>query len=208
MKAIGYKLTERDVEILQFINLFGFCEMPHLDKRFGWAKPRNYQVVNRLVEAGLLRHERVFYGRHGIYRLTVKGAKFTGLPPLARIPLANYTHDVTLIEVYLRLRLAYPDAVWVSERALMQDKHADGVGKRGHLPDGVLVLPEGKQVAIEVELSMKGKERLEKILKGYGAAFGYEAVWYYCSEGVASAMSSMVAKWPFIKIYRLKEFLG
>ena len=85
MKARGHQLTERDLEILAFINTFGFCEMPQLEARFGLRKPRNYQVMNRLVGAGLVRHERVFYGRHGIYRLSPKGARFTGLPALARV---------------------------------------------------------------------------------------------------------------------------
>lgn len=204
----GVKLTERDLEILHFINQFGFCEMPHLDKRFAMRKPRNYQVINRLVKAGLMKHERVFYGRHGIYRLSPKGAKLTTLPPLARIPLANYTHDITLIEVYLQLCQHHPEAQWISERQLMQDKHADGVGKRGHLPDGILMFPDGKQIAIEVELTLKGRQRLESILKGYSAAFAFKEVWYYCPEGVAAFIGAMAAKLPFIRIFNLKTFLA
>jgi DNA-binding MarR family transcriptional regulator len=83
------RVTERDIEILRFINDFGFCEMPHLNKRFGWRKPRNYQVVNRLLRMGFLKHERVFYGRHGIYRLSQKGARHTDLPALQRVPLGK-----------------------------------------------------------------------------------------------------------------------
>lgn len=203
----GFKLTERDLQILSFINAFGCCEMPQLDRRFGLSKPRNYQLMNRLLKAGLVKHERVFYGRHGIYRLTAKGAKLTDLPPLARIPLATYHHDLTLIELYLRLRERYPQAHWMSERALMRDKHADGVGKRGHLPDGVLILPEQKPIAVEVELTLKSKPRLERILKGYSAAFDYQAVWYYCSEAVAAYIAPMTVKLPFIHIHRLKDWL-
>lgn len=208
MAKAGFKITERDVEILRFINDFGFCEMPQLERRFGFKKPRNYQVMSRLIEGGLVKHERVFYGRHGIFRLSERGAKLTELPALARVPLATYQHDLTLIEVYLKLREQYPAAQWVSERQLRRDKYFDGVGKTGHLSDGLLVFPDGKQVAVEVELSLKGKHRLEHILKGYGADFSLEAVWYYCSEGVASVISLMAASWPFVKIYPLREFLG
>ncbi|MDQ3187106.1 MAG: MarR family winged helix-turn-helix transcriptional regulator [Pseudomonadota bacterium] len=207
-KAKSHKLTERDIELLKFINLFGFCEMPYLEQRFGLKKPRSYQVVNRLVEGGLVKHERVFHGRPGIYRLSPKGAQLTGLPRLVRVPLATYHHDITLIQVYLRLRVAYPQADWISARSLLQAKHADGVGRRGHLPDGVLVLEGGKQVAIEVELTMKGRHRLEKILKSYAGAFDYGEVWYYCAANVAAAMRPLVEKLPFIKIYSVKEFLA
>ena len=204
----GFKLTTRDIEILQFVNEFGFCEMPHLDARFGLCKPRNYQVVGRLVKAGLLRHERVFYGRHGIYRLTPRGAKLTDLPALAKIPMGNYSHCISLIEVYLKLRELYPEADWVSERHLMHDKHFDGVGKRGHVPDGILVFADGKQVAIEVELTLKGRQRLESILKSYGAAFGFSAVWYYAPKKIAGSIGLLAAKMAFIKIHTLEELLG
>lgn len=204
----GIRLTERDLAILDFINQFGFCEMPHLDHRFGLHKPRNYQVINRLIDARLVTHERVFYGRHGIYRLTTQGAKLTVLPPLARLPLGNYTHDITLIEVYLRLRSRYPEATWISARQLMRDKHADGVGQRGHLPDGILVFPDHRQIAIELELTMKSKPRLKSILTGYSAAFSYKEVWYYCPDPLVAPIASMAANLPFIKIHRLRELLS
>jgi hypothetical protein len=202
------QVTARDIEILRFINEFGFCEMPHLDKRFGWNKPRNYQVIERLLRMELLRHERVFYGRPGIYRLTQKGASYTDLPAMRCVPLGNYVHEVTLIDVYLQLRFLYPEARFISERQLKRDKFFDGVGQRGHLSDGFLIFPEGKQVAIEVELSLKGRNRTESILKGYGGEFSIEEVWYYCPEGIASSLRSMAAKMPFIKVYDLREFLG
>ncbi len=199
----NYRITERDLEILKFINDFGFVEMPHLDRRFGFKKPRNYQLITKLVDAGFVQHERVFFGRHGVYRLTPKGAAMTELPHLARINLGTYKHDIVLIDTYLNLRMQYPEAGWISERQLMKDKHATGVGQRGHVPDGLLVFPDGKQVAIEVELTLKGKYRLEKILKGYGAAFSYKEVWYYCSRAIIDSMRSMAVKMPFIKFYEL-----
>lgn len=204
----GVMVTERDREILKFINDFGFCEMPQLDKRFGLKKPRNYQVISRLLEAGLLQHERIFHARHGIYRLTAKGARLTELPPLARVPLANYQHDLTLMEVYLKLREQHSQAQWIPTRQLMRDKHQEGVGKRGHLPDGVLVFPDGGEIAIEVELSLKSRYRLERILKGYAGSFNYREVWYYCHNSIAAYIKPMAAKMPFIKIFTLKELLG
>jgi len=203
----GVQLTTRDIAILEFINMFGFCETAQLNRRFELRCPRNYQVMNRLIKAGLVTHQRVFHDRPGIYRLTKRGAGFTDLPPLSRLRLGNYRHDVMVIDLYLALRQRYPEAQWVSERALMRDKHTPGVGQRGHLPDGVLLLPEQKSIAVEIELSMKGKHRLERILKGYSAAFDYGAVWYYCSDAVAAYIASMAARMPFIKIHRLQEWL-
>ena len=58
-------LTERYREILKFINDFGFCEMPHLDARFAWKQARNYQIMRRLIGAGLVKHERVLFWQAG-----------------------------------------------------------------------------------------------------------------------------------------------
>jgi len=56
---------------------------------------------------------------------------------------------------------------WISERKLKHDKYKLGVGQHGHLPDAVLVCPDGKQIAVEVELSCKSKQHLDAILKTY-----------------------------------------
>src|ERR1700722_13596289 len=113
-KLSGMQLTERDIRILHFINDFGFCEMPQIEKMFGLVKPRSYQIMQRLVTAGLVKHERVFHGRHGIYRLSKKGAGHTELPALARITLGNYNHSLAVLDVYLYLLTKHPDAEWLS----------------------------------------------------------------------------------------------
>jgi hypothetical protein len=122
-------------------------------------------------------------------------------------PLGNYAHEVALIDVYLRLRAIYPEARFISERQLKRDKFFTGVGKSGHLSDGFLVFPDEKQIAVEVELSLKGKNRTEKILKGYGGDFSIKEVWYYCPEGIAASLRVIASKMPFVKIHSLREFL-
>lgn len=209
----AFRLTERDQDILTFINEFGFCEMPQLDKRFSLNKPRNYEIMRRLVNNGLLIHERILHNHHGVYRLSPEGARCTNLPSLARVPLATYRHDLLVVEVHLRLRLEHPDARWISARHLMQEKHQHGVGKTGHLPDGILVFENGEQIAIEVELTPKGKNRLERILRGYGGAFEYKEVRYYCSKETEARTAHMVTKMSsikeksFINVHSLEKLL-
>ena len=208
----GMRLTERDIKILHFINDFGFCEMPQIEQMFGLVKPRSYQIMQRLVAAGLVNHERVFHGRHGIYRLSKKGAAHTDLPALTRIALAHYNHSLAILDVYLHLRTRHPDAEWLSERHLIHTKYADGVGKRGHLPDGILLMPGSDQkenrIAIEVELRSKAKARIQTILKWYTSQFDFSEVWYFCPQGVAESLRSVVGEsMPFVKIRSLREIL-
>ena len=114
------QVTQRDVEILRFINEFGFCVMPQIEIRFGMRGRRSYQVMEKLVKAGLVYHERIFYGKHGVFYLTDKGANFTDLPSIEKISLGIYEHQMVLTNVYLKLRQHYPDMEWISERQLIQ----------------------------------------------------------------------------------------
>lgn len=200
-------ITDRDVEILNFINEFGFCEMPQIEKKFGVKTPRSYKVMQRLVKAGLVSHERVFYNRHGAFYLTHEGAKHTPLPAISNLPKDIYKHQLTIMEVYFKLIQLYPDAVWVSERVLKRDKFTEGIGKSGHIPDGKMIFPDHREIAIEVELTLKSRRRLEQIFRAYSAQFKIAEVWYFCSEKVISSLSKASANKSYIKIHKLEEYL-
>lgn len=202
------QLTKRDIEMIRFINEFGFCEMPQFMKRFGLKKTWMYEMMQRLIEAGFIKHQRILHGRPGVYSVTRKGAKLTDLPPIEQVTVGRYEHQNCVLNVYMKLREQYPEAHWISERRLMNDKFCDGLGKTGHVSDGILMFPDGKQIAIEVELSIKGKNRIEKILRGYGAQLSIKEVWYYCTPPVASLLKRLSANMPFIKTYHLREFLN
>lgn len=208
IKISGVRLTDRDIDILRFVNEFGFCEMSQIEKRFGMKSSYSYRVIRRLVKIGFMNHQRLFHMRNGIYFLTTKGAECTDLPPIKKISLGQFEHQRAVTDVYIKLREKIPEALWISERQLKHDKFYEGVGKTGHLSDGMLVFPDGKQIAIEVELSLKGKNRIERIFKGYGAQFSIKEAWYYCPEGLIKPLKKLAEKMPFIKIYNIAEFLA
>ena len=202
------RLTERDIEIIQFINEFGFCEMNQIEEKFFLNKPRNYEIMRRLVKNGFVNHERIFFRRPGIYYASAKGSGYTDLPVVDRLLTNQYIHQISIIKVYLKLQQLYPDASWISERRLKHEKFYDGIGKTGHISDGIFLFPDGRRIAIEVEMSVKGKNRIEKILREYGADLSIKEVWYYCSKRVISAVTSVATKMPFVKIFSLEECLS
>ena len=68
-----------------------------------------------------------------------------------------------------------------------------GFGPRGgarlHYPDLVLRTADGRRIALELELSSKGRPRLETILSGYGADSRFDGVVYLVeSRSVAQAV--------------------
>lgn len=202
------RLTKRDKEILKFINASGWCIAPQIEKRFSIRWWIVYRIMKRLTKAGLAEHKRVYFDDHGIFYLSHRGARYTDLPSIDGISKGIYDHQRTLVDVILKLRELYPDAKWVSERYLKQQKFYYGVGKLGHVADGVLIFPDDRKVAIEVELSIKGKLRIEKIFRAYAAQVAIREVWYFCADNVMPALSAMSAKKPFIKVHSLKSFLA
>lgn len=201
------RVTEREIQILRFINEFGFCHIQQIMKYADMRQARCYAIMKVLTRLGLVQHKRYIHGEFGIYYVTQKGAGMTELLPLHKISLGIYEHQLRIVDVYLKLRAQLPDVKWLSERRLQADHYTEGLGRRGHLPDGILVFPDGKQIAIEIEISMKAKQRLERILKGYSAQFVIEEVWYFCAPDILGSFTKFVEHLTFVKVHNLKEFL-
>jgi DNA-binding MarR family transcriptional regulator len=206
IKKANIQLTPRDVEMLSFINQFGFCEIGHIQKQFNLKKQRSYYIMKRLIHGGLLNHQRIFYGEHGVYFLTEAGASHTPLPALSKLSYRHYHHHLKVIDVAMRLTRQYPESTWISERQLLIDKFKKGQRAKGHVADGVLHLPEDKKMAIEVELSRKGQRRLERILKKYATA-EFDEVWYYCSPVLFDVLERLTQTLSFIKVFNIEGFL-
>jgi hypothetical protein len=99
----------------------------------------------------------------------------------------------------------YPSAEWLSERFVRRQKSIYAVGRKiKHLCDGILVLPDDKQIAIEVELTMKTKERLNEIIRSYALHDRLKEVWYYCSPETIDRVRRAADKWDHVKVYGLE----
>jgi len=201
------QLTKRDKNILNFINESGFCVMPQIQREFNLRFPRSYQVMKRLVDGNYVLHHQIFKYQYGFYYLTRKGAEHTSLPHISHIPLGNYQHQLLITDIRQQLCTKYPETKWISERYLKQQKFYYGIGKTGHTADGILVFHDERKIAIEVELSLKGKRRLETIFSAYGAQLEIDEAWYFCAEPIIRPLNSLAKNKSYIKIHSLKEFL-
>lgn len=199
-------LSMVEVEILRFLNEFGFCEISHIIKQFCMRKTCAYDYMSRLLKRELIINARVLKFQPRAYYLTLRGIDILKLhlPLIKKIPLNIYEHQLAVIDVYLTLMKIYPDATWISERRLIREK-ADS---NDHLPDGVLVFPDGKYCAVEVEKTLKAKDRLEDIMLRYGLQLNYKEVWYFCSTSVMPSVTKFAASMPYIKVFRLGDFIS
>lgn len=139
-----------------------------------------------------------------MYSVTNYGATCTDLPPLQNIPKDNYIHQLTVMNVYFQIKNQFPGAVWLSERRIKREKNDYCVGNRvKHLADGIVILPDAKEVAVEVELTMKSQKRLKEIIQGYALHQHINEVWYYCPIETADKIKKAAEQWGHIKIHPL-----
>ena len=153
--------------------------------------------LRALVRTGILQRRRLFDRRPAIYQITRLGLAVIGsrLPP-PRLDLRSYEHDIGLGWLWLAARAGRFGALsdLVSERQMRSDDAASnrrgeplavrlgGVGPGGrprlHYPDLLLLTASGHRVAVELELSSKGRTRRERILAGYAGDPRIDVVLY------------------------------
>jgi hypothetical protein len=92
--------------------------------------------------------------------------------------------------------------VWVCERELARER-----GVSGHLPDGVVVL-DGRRVAVEVELTLKSRQRIEAILDDLAGS--YNTFLYFCAPKPLACLTELAAsgRWPGLGLRELPTIVG
>lgn len=196
------RLTSRDRQLLGFVAEHRLVLGAHVQGLLGLTVAAAYARLRRLTAAGYLRHENVFHRQPGCYQVTRKGLGAIGSPYSPRpVNVGEYQHDVGLAWLWLAARRgAFGEMREVIGERRMRSGDASpertgepfgvrlgGYGAGGrerlHYPDLLLVTPNGKRVAVELELSAKGRTRREKILSGYAADGRIDAVLYLVEQG-------------------------
>jgi hypothetical protein len=163
----------------------------------GTSAPRARPMVDSLVDAGHLTRQELFTGRPAYCQVRRSGllAIGSGLPP-PRLRLDHYRHDVGAAWLWLAAhRGTFGDLAEVlGERRLRSHDGARRPGsepygvrlggfdsqghERLHYPDLLLIDRGGHRLALELELTRKGRLRRERIIDAYGADARIDAVLY------------------------------
>jgi hypothetical protein len=191
------RITDRDRELLEFMARHRLVHAGHIGALLGVGLDRAGAILGRLARGGYVLRQPVFDQQPACYRIRPQGLALigSGLPPPG-LDLRAYQHDVGVAWLWLAARHGSfgPVREIVSERQLRSHDEAPeragpalavrlgGYGPGGrerlHYPDLVLERPDGRRIALELELSSKGRNRLERILAGYGADRRIDAVLY------------------------------
>jgi hypothetical protein len=198
----GFRITERDDEIVRFAGLHMAVEATQLAAWLDMCVTTVRRRAARLAELGLLEKERVVHARPSAYTATAAGLERSGLQlPVARISLAHYEHSLELVWLFIALEREFGYGRVRSERQLRSQElraaaeaqrartrhrptHAVPLAsaKRGlHFPDLVVEwgAPNGGLLAVELELTSKGQARRRQIVSAYRNASHVERVRYY-----------------------------
>jgi len=195
------RVTDRDRELLAYVAEHRLVLAAHVQALLELSPTATYARLRALASAEMLSQRRVFHNQPGCYQITRKGlAVLRNELPAPRLDVSCYEHDVGVAWLWLAARDGAfgPLREVISERRLRShdgspdgrsEPHAvrlGGVGPGGrpklHYPDVLLVDPAGHRIALELELTPKGRTRREQILAGYGADSRIDVVVYLTDQ--------------------------
>tara|TARA_B110000003_G_C16453769_1_gene458971 strand:+ start:62 stop:673 length:612 start_codon:yes stop_codon:yes gene_type:complete len=197
------RVTDRDVEIIKWLNKHGYATVTQIAKYISTSKQFAYARLKKLVDNQYIEHQRIFAKGDGIYKPSLVGNKMANevMKPVNKINLQTYQHNLKLVDLSMHLLKSY-SCEFITERQLRHEKGNSGIGRLGHISDGILLI-DGKKIAIELELTGKSNYRLEKIINEYVTKFEFEEVWYFCSDEVKEKLTDKTAKYGFFKVHSL-----
>jgi hypothetical protein len=155
-----------------------------------------YELVRRLVAAGLLERTQTLAGGPTLISATAAGITYAGLGLApATIRIGEVDHWLACADVALELERRFGADSVLTDRELRFRERLTGrpiasakLGEtrngywRLHHPD-LAVVEDGRTTAYEVELTPKSQRRLETILRGWRRARHVERCVYLCPAG-------------------------
>lgn len=193
--------------ILIWINSFGFCQKDHIQKKFSLSLKETDAIIHNLTQEDLVIAEKIFTDLPECYRVTKNGVIQSKdlLPAIKKIPISTYRHNLKVIDVSLHFVNNDTSYNFNSERLIRHKRGLKGVGQKGHICDGELVL-DTKKIALEIELSSKGTKRRKEIISHYIRNIEYDEMWYlYDNIRVYREIAPLTERLNFIKLVDLKN---
>ena len=199
------RIVERDLIILRQLSKWKFMLARHVkavafngqracDRRLKML--REYEYINK---------QKHLYGVPSLYTLTHKGKILLGISPrVEKIRIEQITHDIAVLDtaIYFSQKYDINFNDFVTEKQLHS---LDGFGTRKHQPDFVFT-KDGKTHCVEVELSLKAKDRLKKIIENNFMNYDYQ-IWLVPNEEyrIRKILTESMNMYPNIEILSIED---
>ena len=197
----SFQVSERDQELLVLVSEQYALTLDQLARIIGRTHRTARGLRDRWCNAGWTASAKLAVNLQPFVWLTSRGSRVAQSPFRTWEPnhgLAAHIEAVTNVRLLLERELRL--GTWECERAIAQDFHSRSE-VRPHLPDAVLVR-EHERIAIEVELSLKSRARLDGIVRDLGEA--YEQVWYFATARLVPTLQEVasLARWQNVAVHR------
>lgn len=207
--ASGMQAQQREALVAWAARL-GAVTADALAHRSGISLPAARGRLQAACRAGMLARCEMLARRPVLYSATRAGIRQCGERGLApcRVTGSNAAHLSACAIVAAALERLCPDHVVAGERELRRDEREHGAAlasaqmsggdsrERLHRPDLVLWPSQGRAglpIAVEVEISLKGQRRLERICRAWARCRVVAGVLYLVTEEVAPSLLRAVA---------------
>jgi hypothetical protein len=194
--APGTTIDEPDRELLRFLALHRATTAAQVPVLLKISPRRASERLRRLEDARLLRRDRIFAGRPATVTITRRGLREIGseLPP-PRVSLTEYRHDVGVSWLWLAAR----DGVFGHMREVVAERELRAAtqpvrGLEQHRADLQLTTAAGKRIAVELELTAKSTERLDRIMLGFAGDPQLDAVLYLVPDAALARRIGQAAQ--------------
>ena len=202
----SFRLTKRDYLIFQEVArwrvitgkqiciLASFPSLRTCDRR-----------LKKLIDNGYITRQKIIYGIPSLYSLTHQAKILIGLPArIEKIRLEQISHDITVLNVAINYHNV-KGILFADIKTEKQLHSLDGFSNRNHRPDFIYTI-NGKTTCVEVELSLKNKDRLEKNIKQ--DFMNYDFTYWVVTDRenkIAQIIEQNRTIYPTIEILELRE---
>ena len=197
-------LVERDYEIFRAIDRWRFCLGRQIKILAGFAGERACdRRLRALIEAKYLERRKIIYGVPGLYSLTYKAKMLIGANKRQeKIRLEHIVHDIAVIDT--AICLANKTGISFQDITTEKQMHSEnGFNVRSHYPDFTFI-KDGKTTCVEVELTLKSKERLEKNIRNNFLTYDTQ-IWVVGSnQKITAFLNSYKTEYPNIEIISME----
>jgi hypothetical protein len=201
------RFSKRDAELLAVVGEQFAVTVEQLAMLMGRSFRAGRWLRDRWQRAGWVESRQLLAEGPSLVWLTGFGVRVACSPYRRWRPnpaMAAHIEAVTDVRLLLERQRALGG--WECERELAKMAWSASL-PRPHLPDGVLDTGRGR-VAIEVELTLKSRARLEQIIAILGER--YPQVWYFAAPPALAALAqaASAARWQNVHVYSYPPAAG
>jgi DNA-binding MarR family transcriptional regulator len=201
------RISERDARLLLLIAEQYAVTVDQLAQLIGRTYRTARWLRDRWQKAGWVESRQLAASGPSFLWLTREGGRVAQSPYRIWQPnpgLAKHIEAVTETRLLLERQLRLGE--WQSERMLAKT-YGPRSQLRLHLPDAVLI-SEQTRIAVEVELTLKSRARLEEIVRDLGER--YQQVWYFADARLVPTLRELAAaaRWQNVRVHHHPPLLS